>query len=168
MIKNSIAIAVILCVFSVCQAGELGVGVAKVDMRELEPLLLEVAFAKPENQRLGDWYAELQEQERAMRSGEVDIEEAARSFVFDRIDNERAVEDLARGELIVLIEDMFGDRYRLVVNDGYGGGILYTEVAIPDITPNIKQRLLTDRMARQAQPEDSSAQDTRLKDVPVE
>jgi hypothetical protein len=168
VVKKSIVLAVVLCAFSICRAGEPGMSVAKVDMRELEPLLLEVAFKKPENQLLRDWYAELQEQERAMRSGEVDIEEAARSFVFDRIDNERAVEDLAKGELIVLIEDMFGDRYQLVVNDGYGGGILYTQIAIPDITPNIKQRLLTDRIASQTRQEDSSVHDAPPEDVPVE
>jgi hypothetical protein len=155
VIKSSIAAVVLFCALSLCHAAESQVGIAKVDLRELEPLLLEVAFAKPENQDIRDRHAVSQERERAMLSGEVDPMEAARGFGFDRMEMEQAVEDLARGELIVLIKEMFGDRYQLVVNDGYGGGILYTEVVIPDITPNIRQRLLKDRTEGQAQPQDT-------------
>ena len=151
MVKNSIAMVVLFCAFTLCQAAESQVGIAKVDMRELEPLLLEVAFAKPENQEVRDKYVALQEHERALRAGEIGVEEAVRSFAFGRMELNDAVEDLAKGELIVLIEDMFGDRYQLIVNDGYGGGVLYTQAAIPDITPNIRQRLLKNRLAGQVE-----------------
>ncbi len=84
--KNVIAAAVLLCAFTLCQAAEPQVRIAKVDMHELESLLLEVAFAKPENQQIRDKYVASQERERAMLAGELDAEEAARGFGMDRMD----------------------------------------------------------------------------------
>lgn len=49
---------------------------------------------------------------------------------------EPAVKYLARGRLIVLIEDIFGDYYQLVSMMATGG-ILHTDVAISDIASNI-------------------------------
>jgi hypothetical protein len=160
VIKNIIASVVLLCAFSLCQADEPQIGIAKVDFRELEALLQEVAFAKPENHEIRDKYLASKERERAMLSGELDFEEAARGFGLDRMDISNTVETLVLGELIFLIEDIFGDRYQLVVSDSYGRGIIYTEIAIPDITPNIRQRLLQDRTASQTQPQETQGQDT--------
>ncbi len=160
MIKSSVVAAVLFCTFTLCQAADPQVGVAKIDMSELEPLLLEQAFAKPENYEIRDRYVASQERERAFMSGDEEARKAARSFGFDQFEIKPIVEDLAKAELIVLIEDMFGDRYQLIINDGYGGGILYTSIAIPDITPNIRQRLLKDRLASQVQPQETPEQDT--------
>ncbi len=155
MIRINLVAAVLLFAFSLCQAAEPQIRVAKVDLRELEPLLLEVAFASPENHAIRDRYTASQERERAMLAGELDPEEAARGLGLGMWQDRDAIEELARGVLIVLIEELFEGRYQLVIDDSYDRGVLYTEVVIPDITPNIKQRLLKDRTASQTQPTDT-------------
>lgn len=137
---------------SVCHAEEPDLRIAKVDMRALEPLLLEVAFARPANQEVRDRYAASQERERAFRAGEVDRAEAAQQSMMDMFELRDTVQGLARGELILLIDAVFGDQYQIVVDDSHGDGVLFTEVAIPDITPNIRQHLLKRRTVEQGEP----------------
>lgn len=148
-----LAVLVLLSMLSVCRADEPAIRIAKVDMRALEPLLLEVAFARPANQEVRDRYAASQERERAFRAGEVDRAEAAHESMMDMFELRRTVEELARGELILLVEANFRDQYQVVVDDSLGGGVLYTDVAIPDITPNIRQELLKRRIAGQEETE---------------
>jgi hypothetical protein len=138
---------------SVCRAEEPDIRIAKVDMRELEPLLLEVAFARPANHEVRDRYAASQERERAFLASKFDPAEAARGFSMDKFELAPTIKALARGELILLIEAVFGDRYQVVVDDGFGDGVLYTDVVIPDITPNIRQELLKRRTAGQGEAE---------------
>lgn len=151
--RTGLALLVLLSMLSVCRAEEPAIRIAKVDMRELEPLLLEVAFMKPENHGLRDRYAVSQNRERAIMSGEVGVDESMGASMMDMFELKQKVEDLARGDLILLIEAVFGDRYQVVVNDSFGGGVLYTELAIPDITPNIRQELLKRRVAEPDTPQ---------------
>ena len=153
MRRTGLAVLILLSMLSVCRAEEAAIRIAKVDMRALEPLLLEVAFAKPENHDVRDRYAASQERERALMSGEVKLDEAMAASMSDMFELKQKVDDMARGELILLIEALFGGRYQVVVDDGFDKGVLYTEVAIPDITPNIRQELLKRRVAEQNPPQ---------------
>jgi len=143
----------VLVVFSIsvtiCHADpmEQSLAVAKIDYHELEPLLLEVAFERPENAEILERYQENQTLEQRMMTGDLDPTEMAQGAFVSGMALRSEVEALAKGELILLINEVFGDRYQLVIDDSYGDGLVYTQVVIPDITPNIQQHLLTRRIS---------------------
>jgi len=56
--------------------------------------------------------------------------------------DKKKVDELAEAELIDIIERIFPNKYKLILRDSFGGGILYTSITIPDITQNVKQHLL--------------------------
>jgi len=94
--------------------GQEAVRVAKVDFREIEPLLLEAAFAKPENAELKKSYEATQQKQKEMmgrmldaqKSGAFNPMEFARDFASKPWDTEKAARNLARGELIAVIEEI--------------------------------------------------------------
>ena len=124
-------------------------GIAKAKFSDLEEMLLERVFAKKGNEELKKRHYEnierqknVQEKiEKAMASGNFNPMEYTTDMAGSRQDND-AIENLAKAELILVIEKLYANRFKLILNETYSGSILYTSILIPDITPNIKQYLL--------------------------
>lgn len=137
--------------------------VASVDFRELKPLLLELAFANGKNQELQKKYQagkDSQEKmvkamQKLMASGGQKKEEGpsyselvSEETGTSRIEVDKKVGNLARAELIKIIELIFEKKYDLVINRDYSDPVLFTELAIPDVTANVRQYLLKQSSAK--------------------
>ena len=125
--------------------------IAKVELDDIEQLLLERAFAKKSNEKLRNEYqdnlkmekAAAEKMQEALREGGMfNPMDFAKDFMLSDRKFTDTIENLAKAELILIIEELYGEKYKLVLNETYAGSILYTSVFIPDITPNIKQYLL--------------------------
>lgn len=127
-----------------------GVAVAKVDYSEVDDLLVEVVLSKKGNEELRDRYftkeqaaKEAQDRmQKKMMSGEAfDPMEAAKSFMHDDGDKKK-VQQLCEKHLLELIEQTFDGRYDLVFKDDYRSSLIYSKIAIDDVTIIVKQELL--------------------------
>jgi hypothetical protein len=127
-----------------------GVSVAKVDYSEVDDLLVEVVLGRKGNEELRDRYyakerasKEAQDQmQKKMMSGEAfDPMEAAKSFMHDDGDKKK-VQQLCEKHLLELIERTFDGRYDLIFKDDYRSSLIYSKIAIDDVTVIIKQELL--------------------------
>ena len=126
------------------------VAVAKVDYSEVDDLLAKVVLSKKGNEELRDrYYAKEQAAKEAqdlmqkkMMSGEAfDPMEAAKSFMHDDGDKKK-VQQLCEKHLLELIEQTFEGRYDLIFKDDYRSSLIYSKIAIDDVTIIIKQELL--------------------------
>jgi hypothetical protein len=146
----------VICLFvSAATAQEL-TSVAKVDFDELESLLLEVAFSRPENKDLQTKYLASKKKKNDMmkkilesqRKGKrIDPYKMAGAMGMpDQLNNKKKVENLARAELILIIEKLYKNKYQLVISKTYQDSILYTTGPITDITASIKQYLLKQKV----------------------
>ncbi|GAF77925.1 unnamed protein product [marine sediment metagenome] len=125
-------------------------GIAKIKFSDLKELLLERVFAKKGNEELKKRHYESIERQKnvqekmqkAMASGNFNPMEYAADMIPGSMQDKDAIENLAKAELILVIEKLYANRFKLILNETYGGSILYTSVLIPDITPNVKQYLL--------------------------
>jgi hypothetical protein len=124
--------------------------VAKVDYNEIDDLLTTVVLNEKGNEELRDRYnakkqASKDAQERmqkAMMKGEAfDPSEAAHSFMHDDEDKKR-VEQLCQKQLLELIEQTFDGKYDLIFKDDYRSSLIYSKIAIDDVTVIVKQELL--------------------------
>lgn len=127
-----------------------GVAVAKVDYSEIDDLLAKVVLSKDGNEELRDrYYAKEQAAKEAqvlmqkkMMSGEAfDPMEAAKSFMHDDGDKKK-VQQLCEKHLLELIEQTFEGQYDLIFKDDYRSSLIYSKIAIDDVTIIIKQELL--------------------------
>jgi hypothetical protein len=126
------------------------VSVAKVDYSEIGDLLEKVVLSKQGKEELRDrYYAKEQAAKEAqdrmqkkMMSGEAfDPMEAAKSFRHDDGDKKK-VQQLCEKHLLELIEQTFEGRYDLIFKDDYRSSLIYSKIAIDDVTTLIKQELL--------------------------
>ena len=125
-------------------------GIAKVKFRDLKELLLERVFALKGNEGLRKVYRDNQEQKKksqkkmmeAMKSGNWNPMEYGDEAISGNREDEKKIEELAKAELIRIIEKLYPNKFMLIMNDTFGDNILYTSVLIPDITSNIRQYLL--------------------------
>lgn len=137
--------------------------VASIDFSKIEDLLVEIAINKPENAELkisydamkkaSEKYMEkIQERSVKMMSGEkVDFNDLATTQNFQETATiEKKTDELAEAELILVIEKLFPERFNLIINReeafGSSSGVLYTSIVIPDITANVKQYLLKQKV----------------------
>ena len=127
-----------------------GVAVAKVDYSEVDDLLVKVVLNREGNEDLRDRYytkeqaaKEAQDRmQKKMMSGEAfDPMEAAKSFMHDDGDKKK-VQQWCEKYLLELIEETFDGRYDLVFKDNYRSSLIYSKIAIDDVTIVIKQELL--------------------------
>jgi hypothetical protein len=143
-VLSSMLIAIFV---SVAGAEELA-SVAKVDFATLQPLLLEVAFARPQNKDLQTQYLASQKKFADMvktfdRDGKHKMESMARAeLAMNKLMASRRVRNLTRAELILIIEALYKDKYQVVISKTFNDPVLYTTGPIPDITDSITQHLL--------------------------
>jgi hypothetical protein len=126
------------------------VTVAKVDYGEIDELLAKVVLNKKGNEALRDRYyakeqaakeAQDQMQQKIMSGEAFDPMEAAKSFMHDDTDKKK-VQQLCEKHILELIEHTFDGRYDLVFKDDYRSSLIYSKIAIDDVTVIIKQELL--------------------------
>lgn len=126
------------------------VSVAKVDYNEVDDLLVQVVLSKKGNEELRTRYnakeqatkeAQDRMQEKMMSGEAFDPMEAAKSFMHDDADKKK-VEQLCEKYLLKLIEQTFDGRYELVFKDDYRSSLIYSRIAIDDVTVIVKQELL--------------------------
>jgi hypothetical protein len=126
------------------------VSVAKVDYNQVGDLLEKVVLGQKGKEELRDrYYAKEQAAKEAqdrmqkkMMSGEAfDPMEAAKSFRHDDGDKKK-VQQLCEKHLLELIEQTFEGRYDLIFKDDYRTSLIYSKIAIDDVTVLIKQELL--------------------------
>ena len=126
------------------------VAVAKVDYNEIDDLLTSVVLDEKGNEELRDRYnakkqasKDAQEKmQQAMMKGEAfDPSAAVQSFMHDD-DDQKRVEQLCQKQLLELIEQTFEGKYDLIFKDDYRSSLIYSKIAIDDVTVIVKQELL--------------------------
>jgi hypothetical protein len=126
------------------------VAVAKVDYSEIDDLLTAVVLNEKGNEELRERFnskkrAAKEAQERMQKkimSGEAfDPTEAAQSFMHDD-DDQKKVEQLCEKRLLQLIEQTFDGKYDLIFKNDYRSSLIFSKIAIDDVTVIIKQELL--------------------------
>ena len=172
---KAVLCSILIAIFvSVAGAEELA-SVATVDFATLKLLLLEVAFARPQNKDLQTQYLASKKKHDDMmntfmesrregkrvaphkmagamelsgeRDGKKKIENLARAEVMmNKLMASRRIKNLARAELILIIEKLYKDKYQVVISKTFNDSILYTTGPIPDITASIKQQLLKQKI----------------------
>ena len=130
-------------------AAENPVSVAKVKYSEIDDLLETVVLSDPKHKELGKEYLEAKKksadtqkkiQEAIMKGEKINPMEAGMQMM--NRGNHKKVSQLCQKYLLELIEETFKGKYKIILKDGYSGSILYTEVAIEDITDILRQELL--------------------------
>lgn len=131
------------------------VKIAKVEFSKVKDLLIERVFKKSNNIALKKKYEEKKQKKKAQMKA---IMEAQKKGKFNPMDfvgdfasdmaggRNKDVENLAKGELILIIEKLYPKQYKFIYNESYGDSVLFTALAIPDITDNIKQFLLKEKL----------------------
>ena len=146
----SLAIVLSLMFTSVASAQDDSVAVARIDYSEVEGLIEDVVLSQPENKKLGERFKarrakseELQKkmQEAIMKGEKINPMEASLGMMGEsRVD--KKVEQLCEKQLLEVIEKTVGDKYQIVFKSSYTSSLLYTKIAIDDITDLIRQELL--------------------------
>jgi len=131
-------------------AEELDSSIAKLNFRKLSELLLERVFAKKGNEEIEKSYQEFLERQKmgikkmqeAVASGNYNPMEYVKTVLPGVMKDQDEIDNYAKAELLLVIEELYPNRFKLIINGNYNDPILYTSLIIPDITPNIKQYLL--------------------------
>lgn len=141
-----------LVVTSISLAEESVVKIAKVDYSEVSDLLEEIVLARPENKELGERFLaqkkksdELQEmmQQAILKGEKINPMEAASGMMDSRNSGDRKkIEMLCEKLVLEVIEKAFEDKYQIILKSGYRSSLLYTKVAIDDVTDLLRQELL--------------------------
>lgn len=154
MVKKLCVILIVLALCGNTWAEEESVKVAKLNFYEIQPLLIDLVLSRPENKDLKTKYQAHKEKERirgeewmkkslqAHKTGELKIPMPAGAYDFEGYETEKKVTDLAKAELIRIIQEIFKGQYQLIIQDPTHDVIIYTNIAISDITPNVRQYLM--------------------------
>ena len=149
--KNTLTLLLALTLaISVAPAADDAISVAKINFSEIEDLLQTVVLARPEHEQLRTRFeageaksdaAQMKMQEAIMK-GEKIGPMAAASNILSQSADRKQVETLCEKHLIELLEKLFNEKYDLVLKESYRSSLLYTRVAIDDVTNLVKQELL--------------------------
>ena len=146
---------IFLCV-SISKAETPKLSVASVNVMEIEEMLLS-SLAK--NDKYSQLIKRFKEQinaenekdrafDKAIANGKVDFSQMISErtqWQSERDGNlHKQVDNMLQSELILIIEQLFPDKYDLVLEESrFANNIIYNKLVIHDITTNIKQHLLT-------------------------
>ena len=150
MIKLTSFLVVMLLAFSPAVAQDSATSIAKVDYSEIEDLVEAVVLSRPENKELGERFksqeAKAQESQKQMQqaimAGEKIDLRAAGVGAMGRSKESKEVNLLCEKYLLEVIEKLLGDKYQVVLKDNYRSSLLYTKIAIDDVTVLVRQELL--------------------------
>jgi len=158
MTKNICAL-IILTVLTGCINKSIEGTIAKVNVAELETILLEKVFSIEENRALKDKYGQAKKAQKAATekmmqqyrpskdTGKVEIDTTKMHGGYDLKDLkgyreiEKTVKTLIRDELTKIIKEKYEKQYRVVLEVLYQENVLFSEFVIPDITSDIRTDL---------------------------
>ena len=147
--KPLISLLTFLALITSSVGAEPATSVAKVDYRKIDDLLETVVLSNPEHKELREAHlaaekksadAQKKMQEAIMKGEKINPMEAGMQMMNQGHD--KRVSQLCQKYLLALIEETFKGKYKIILKDEYRSSILYTEVAIEDITDIIHQELL--------------------------
>jgi len=149
--KHTLLALSFLLIASLTHAAEVdGVAVAKVDFDEIDDLLTSVVLDQEGNEALRERFyqkkqaseeAQAKMQQAIMNGEPFDPMAAARSSMHNDDDRKR-VEQLCQKFLLEMIERNFEGKYDLILKDEYRSSLIYSKIAIDDVTVVVKQELL--------------------------
>lgn len=128
--------------------------IAKINYFDVKELLIEKVLALPEQQELKEDYEDhlarkkadgekwMKKALEAQKSGQMTISMSDTKDQMKDFELSRKVEDMARDEFAILTEKLFGEQYDLILEGGYSTRIVYSNVAIADLTPKFRQHLI--------------------------
>lgn len=148
--KPIITLLTFIALIASSVAEEPAVSVAKVDFDEIDDLLETVVLNKPEHKKLRDEYlaekkksesSQRKMQEAIMKGEKINpMEAGVKMLSFYK--NRKKTSQLCQKYLLEIIEETFKGKYKIILKEDYKSSILYTEVAIEDITDTLRQELL--------------------------
>jgi len=129
--------------------------IAQVDYSEINDLLEKIILSKPENKDLANRYLE---KERKDQENQDQIQKAIlRGEKFDPLkmakevmgnskgrEDSKEVEQQSEKYLLSVIENKFKGEYDVILKKSYRNNMIYTKIAIEDITDILRQELLKD------------------------
>ncbi len=150
MIKLLTTIGVLLLALPPAYSQDAKTRVAKVDYSEVESLVETVVLAKPENRELGERFkaqvAKIEEAQKQMQkailSGEKFNPLEASLGMHGESRESKKVDALCEKHLLELIETTFEGKYDIILRESYHSSLLFTRIAIDDVTVILKQELL--------------------------
>ena len=136
--------------------------VAKVNVTAVEAPLRNLVFARAENREIKERFdaEQAKQRERGMRmmkeyqsstkNGklEINLEKQMQNTNFEeyRLITE-TVSGLVRKELAGVVQTLFGDKYAVVIEQGYRDNVVHATCAIPDITNDVREYLVKESAA---------------------
>lgn len=120
--------------------------VAKVDLYELDELLIQVALKREENADLREIFKRHKDHERTRMSSSLDAlttpGKSMKEFVEDMTSRENnkdseVLEEIGESELALTVEKLFGEQYDMIFFESYDENVLYSKIRIHDITPQV-------------------------------
>ena len=143
-------ILICLMMLSAAAAENSKTSVAKVDYDEIEDLLIKVVLTMEGNEGLGERFnakkkaakEAMDKMQAAIMAGESVNPMAAATGMMHNDADQKTVEQFCQKYLLEMIERVFAGKYEIIFKDDYRSSLLFTKVAIDDVTIIIKQELL--------------------------
>ena len=151
MIIHIRILPIFLLIAPLVSAEDQMVHIAKLDYSQVEVLLEEVVFSRPENKELGDRHRAknrkfsdaMEKIQQAIANGE---KYNPMDVGFDMMDmgsdDKKRLEILSEKLLLEIIEKSVGEKYQVILKSDFKSSVLYTKIAIDDITAMVRQELL--------------------------
>jgi len=164
-----LAVILMIGAFSACQKSAAPSGeaqtcpVAKVSVSTLEAPLRGLIFARTENRELKERFEaqeskqrektlEMMEEYKSLQKNgkfEVDLKKQLANPDFEeyRLVTE-TVQSLVKKELAGVIQNLFKDKYTVVIEQNFGDNIVYAKCQVPDITNDVREFLVRGNPAK--------------------
>ena len=142
--------ALVVLLTSISLVSAQAVSIARIDYAEVDELVEAVVLSRPENKEIAERFKAQKAKEEALQkkmqeaimNGEkVDLTAAATGMIPQSRDRKK-IETLCEKHLLAVIEKTLGDEYDIILKSSYTSSLLYTRVAIDDVTDLIRQELL--------------------------
>lgn len=138
--------------------------IGQLDLTVVEPMLRDIVLSYPANQELKARVMAAEAREAAqqadilkkMEKGEsIDHTALVQADSEAEMKDRDTLEDLIRGELLLIVERAVGKPYDLIFDSSYGSDVILTQAPIEDLTVMVQQYLLKQKAAanRGAAPE---------------
>ncbi|MCX5779033.1 MAG: hypothetical protein NTU66_07460 [Elusimicrobia bacterium] len=156
-----IAVAVICLALIGCTGNAGKVNIAKVNLSDLDTVVLDYVLSQTQNQTVKIQYEEAKKlqqtaSEEMMRhylpsktTGKIEFDptqimENKGYAAFNAIDH--TVKALVKSELPLIIKKIFGNKYQVVIKTtAYEDNVIYSDVIVPDITSEIQRYIINNK-----------------------
>jgi len=155
MIKKLLIItAFIFCIPGIASSKTTDGYVAIVNYSDIKEALISLVSQKPEYSEIMKKYRkEKEESDKAfsemqnqLQKGKHSLEEMSTKFAAHFMSKgfscNTEIDDILKRELLHIIDDLYHDKYRLIIDSLNNDKILYNKTIIPDITSNVYEEIL--------------------------